>query len=284
MTVTTGPATTNEATTDAATGTRRPRRTTRGFIRRHWLSVLSPLVALALWEFASRSGMVSPVLFPPPSAIAVHAVEVLTSEPEFGGHIWATVRRLLLTAGIAAVAGILVGTLITVTRFVGTGVENLLAFIFPVPSLLFLPMITFLVGRTETALLLTAAVTPVLIMVNATVFGMRQIDRSLVEAGRHYGARGTRFFSGVLLPGAMAAIVPGFRVALGFSLITVVALEMVMSETGLGAVLWLSWRILQVQDMYVALLVVAILGLLVTRGLNAVMDRLAPWQATGNTP
>jgi ABC-type nitrate/sulfonate/bicarbonate transport system permease component len=249
------------------------------WLRTRWLTLVGPVLILGLWELVVRTGALSAVLYPPPTAIVERSLDLFGGDSALGRDVLVTVRRLLLTAGMAAVAGIAIGLVVASARWIGKGLEGVLSFLYPIPSILFLPIIAFQFGRTETTLLITAAVTPFIIMTVATSFGVRQLDERLIEASRNYGAHGGRFFLRVLLPGSMSSVVTGFRVALGFSLITVVALEMVMAREGLGALLWTSWRIMRVRDTYVALLAVAILGLLVTRGFSALADRMMPWRA-----
>jgi NitT/TauT family transport system permease protein len=70
----------------------------------------------------------------------------------------------------------------------------------------------------------------------------------------------------------------GYRLALGVGLIVTVAAELVVAKRGLGGFLWHSWQILRIEDMYVALGLIALLGVLVTYGLEALAEHLMPWQ------
>jgi len=63
----------------------------------------------------------------------------------------------------------------------------------------------------------------------------------------------------------------------GFALIVVVAVEIVSASRGLGALLWLSWQVLKVEDMYATFFVIALLGALLSYGLAALRARLLPW-------
>jgi len=56
-----------------------------------------------------------------------------------------------------------------------------------------------------------------------------------------------------------------------------VAVEIVSASRGLGALLWLSWQILKVEDMYATFFVIALLGALLSYGLAALRARLLPW-------
>jgi NitT/TauT family transport system permease protein len=106
---------------------------------------------------------------------------------------------------------------------------------------------------------------------------VRQIDRLVVEAAIHFGARGRRLFTAVLLPGALPHVFTGLRLGLGFALIVAVAVEIVAASRGLGALLWLSWQVLKVEDMYAIFFVIAALGAGLSYGLAAIRARLLPW-------
>ena len=49
------------------------------------------------------------------------------------------------------------------------------------------------------------------------------------------------------------------------------------ASRGLGALLWLSWQVLKVEDMYAAFVVIAVLGAVLSSGLAALRARLLPW-------
>jgi NitT/TauT family transport system permease protein len=69
----------------------------------------------------------------------------------------------------------------------------------------------------------------------------------------------------------------GFRLGMGYAVIVGIAVEIVTAKEGLGAFLWLSWQILRVEDMYAGLIAVALLGAVVTYGMEAIRVRLLPW-------
>lgn len=247
-------------------------------VREKWALLVGPLVLLAAWELLSRTEVLRSTFFPPPTEIIARGVIVFDVESGLGGDILATVLRVLVTAALAVVLGVGVGIAITASRWAERGTHTVLAFLYPIPGVLFFPFLTFLLGRTETAIVLTALVTPLVVMVLYTVAGVRSIDPTLLEAADNYGSRGVRRFLRILLPGALPSIVTGIRISLGFGLISVIAIEMVGARTGLGQFLWSNWQILRVTDMYVALLCIAVLGLLSSAGFDALADRLLPWR------
>jgi len=246
------------------------------WVAEHWIAVGSPLVSLIAWEWASASGVLREAFFPRPSTMFVHLVQLSAD-----GTLWAHTARSLVRIGwafaLAAVFGVGIGLAMGLWRRLRDGLDPVFAVIYPIPSVLFLPLVSFLVPPGEIALIVTTAVTSFFLVAFTTTHGVRQIDRLVVEAAVHYGARGPRLFASVLLPGALPFIFTGLRLGLGFALIVVVAVEIVSASTGLGALLWLSWQILKVEDMYATFFVIALLGAVLSYGLSALRAWLLPW-------
>ena len=240
------------------------------------LALVLPVLALVAWEAAGGAGLLRPAFFPRPSVVAGHAVR-LVADGTLAGHAWITLGRLGAAFLLAALPGVAVGMTMAMSAPARRGLDPVFAAVYPVPSILFLPLLSFVVRSSEPALVLTSAVTSFFLVAYTTMTGVQQVDRSIVEAATHYGAQGAALFAKVLLPAASPSILTGLRLGLGYTLIVVIATEMVSASRGLGSFLWLSWQVLKVEDMYVALAAIAALGALSNWALAALRSRLLPW-------
>jgi NitT/TauT family transport system permease protein len=248
-------------------------RRARPWVFEHWLAVLSPLALLLVWECASATGFLREAFFPRPSTILVH-LQRLAVSGTLWSHTAATLVRIGWAFAAAAVLGVAVGLAMGLWRRLREGLDPLIAVVYPIPSVLFLPLVSFLVPRGEMPAIVTTTVTSFFLVAMTTAHGVQQIDPRVVEAAMHYGARGGRLFARVLLPGALPFIFTGLRLGLGYALIVAVAVEIVAASHGLGALLWLSWQVLKVEDMYATFLVIAVLGALLSYGLAALRRQL----------
>ncbi|MGH7323734.1 MAG: ABC transporter permease [Candidatus Rokuibacteriota bacterium] len=248
----------------------------RRWLAEHWLTIGSPLALLVLWEWASATGVLREAFFPRPTTVFVHLAR-LAADGTLWHHTAATLVRIGLAFALAALLGVAVGLGMGLWRRLREGLDPVFAVVYPIPSILFLPLVSFLVPVGEIATIVTTAVTSFFLVAFTTTLGVRQIDRLVVEAAVHYGARGRRLFAAVLLPGALPFIFTGLRLGLGYALIVVVAVEIVSASRGLGAVLWLSWQVLKVEDMYAVFFVIAVLGAVLSYGLAALRAWLLPW-------
>jgi len=246
---------------------------------RGWESAIaigSPLLLLAAWETASAVGLLRAQFFPRPTTIARHFVELL-ADGSLPRHAGTTLVRLAWAFLLAAVPGVAVGLAMGISRRVRDGLDPLFAVIYPIPSVLFLPLLSFVLKPADAALAVTGAITSFFLIAYTTMTGVQQIDRTVLEAATHFGASRGRLFIKVLLPGTLPFIFTGLRLGLGLALIVVIAVEMVSAQHGLGALLWLSWGLLKVEDMYAALAAIALLGGPLLWALTLVRARLLPW-------
>src|SRR5581483_4046740 len=110
-----------------------------------------------------------------------------------------------------------------------------------------------------------------------TVLGIRQCDSGLVLAARDLGATQQQIVRMVLIPSAVPSIFAGVRLGLGVSIILVVAAEMVVGKVGLGARLYLAGQILETEQVFAILIVLAVLGILVTKAQDALDTWISRW-------
>lgn len=242
----------------------------------NWPALSGALVLLGGWEAASAAGLLRPVFFPRPSTVAAHWV-ALAADGTLAAHTGATLARVGVVLALAAPPAVVVGLVMGISRRVREGLDPLFAVIYPVPSILFLPLASFVLRHPEAAVVLTGAVTPFFLVAYTTLAGVQHLDRTVVEAAVHYGAVGWRLLGRVLLPGALPFILTGLRLGVGYALIVLVAVEMASARDGLGALLWLAWQLLKVEDMYAALLTIAAVGGALAWSLGRLRRWLLPW-------
>jgi ABC-type nitrate/sulfonate/bicarbonate transport system permease component len=249
----------------------------RLFSREVAIPLATSLVAVGLWEALVHAGFLRAAFFPAPTDIG-RTFLGLAASGEVWAHAGTTLARLIASFLLALIPGTALGLAMGWWRAVRTAADPLARLLFPIPSIAFFPVVIFYLGLSEWGLLLTAAVTPFLLITIQAAAAVEALERTLLEAGRNYGATGWRLFMRVILPAALPRLFTGYRLALGVGFIVTVAVEMVAVRRGLGGFLWHSWQILRIEEMYVGLLLIALLGVLVTYGLEVLGDRLMPWK------
>ena len=243
---------------------------------RRWpTGLLFPLGLVLIWELASDVGLVPSAWFPAPSQVL--AALAMLARGELWEHAWATLLRLLLAFVLAAVPGVLLGLAMGLSPFWRALLEPYVLVFYPMPKIALLPLAMILMGVNERTFVAVAALTAFLQILVNTMGGVAGLDRTLLQAAENYGARGWRLFFIVVLPGTLPHVFTGLRLGLGLALVLTVIIEFTAARVGLGSLVLRYWQTLQVQPMFAVLLVIGIIGLVVTRGLEWAGTRLMPW-------
>ena len=77
---------------------------------------------------------------------------------------------------------------------------------------------------------------------------------------------------------ALPVIFAGIRLGWGVSLLLLVTAEMVAAKSGLGYLIWQSWQTFTIEEMYVGLVTIAMLGMLSFWLLDVLEAWLIPWR------
>lgn len=242
-----------------------------------WLAVASPIALLAIWEMLSRTGIADPRFIPPPSVI-IRTLGTMVDSGELPFHVWVSVRRILLGFTLGAIPAVILGLAMGLARPVRALLMPIVSALYPIPKIAIYPLIIFYLGIGEASKVSMVAVSIFFLVLLNTMAGVLGLDRAYFNIARAYGAGPREIFTTVALPGAMPAIFTGLKLGMGFALIVIVSTELLGSDAGIGFLIWRSYQIFAVDQMFVGLLVTAILGWLATISLDW-LERLAiPWR------
>ncbi len=173
--------------------------------------------------------------------------------------------------------GVLFGLALGVARPLAAALSPLFAALYAVPQIALLPLLLVIFGLGETPKIITVAAVTFFVVELNTLGSVRRVPPELLEAGAAYGATGWRRFWHVLLPACAPGIFTGLRVAVALALVVVTATEFVAANSGLGYLVWNSWQLFEPADMYVGLVVIALLGVAATGLVMGVERIVVPW-------
>jgi len=244
---------------------------------KRFLPFAFPVILLLVWEAAARSGLWSPLLFPPLEKIGRELV-LFFSKPESLLEAWVTLYRALGGFALAAMVGILVGMLMGRSKLVAGLLDPLFSGTYAVPKLALFPIFIFVFGigsLSKVALVFLECLYPIVIV---TSQGARGVSRVLLWSARNMGASGAATLRRVVIPAAAPFIFAGLRIALPIALIVVIITEMVSSADGLGYLVIYSLASLKTDRMLAVVVVIAALGWALDRALVMLRDRLVYWE------
>ncbi|MBI4275021.1 MAG: ABC transporter permease [Rhizobiales bacterium] len=237
----------------------------------------SVAIVLAAWEIAGYATGVSALYLPRPSQIIVSLYDLILN----GGlviDLGVTLARIFGGFAVALVFGTALGIWIGVSARVRAIADMFIAALYPLPKVTLIPLLIIWLGTGGPFMLTISCLGAVFPIVINTVLGVRLADPGLVLAARDLGATNSQIVRLVLLPSAVPMIFAGMRLGLGVSVILVVAAEMVVGKYGLGARLYLAGQVLETEQVFAILVVLALLGIAVTKIQDLIDIRLGRWR------
>lgn len=241
------------------------------------LTLAAPLLLLGIWEALSDTGILDARFFPPPSRILMALWQMLLE-----GSLWQHVRisliRILLGFLLGSIPGILVGLAIGLWKPVRALLSPLIAVLMPIPTMALVPLIMILFGIGELSKWVTIATSVFFPVAINTAAGVASIDGVYLEVARNFGASRLAFFTRIALPGALPVLFEGLQMGEAIALLTIVAAEMVAANSGIGYLIWSSYKTFQIPQMFVGLLAIAILGYVFSLLLRMLGRQLTRWR------
>jgi ABC-type nitrate/sulfonate/bicarbonate transport system permease component len=243
-----------------------------------WRAVrLAPILALlAAWEIFARSGAVTPFMLPTLSSVVERIYDNAWSGDLFINTA-VTLYRALLGFGIAAVAGVALGTGISRNAAARWFFDPIVSVGFPMPKIAFLPVVILWLGLYDVSKVTMVVLDAIFPVVTATVAGLASVEKELVWSARNMGAKERELAWQILLPAALPQILTGFQVALPIALIVAVITEMAMGGYGLGGAMMQASRFADSRGVFAGIVEIAIVGYALVAILAALRRRLLVW-------
>jgi len=259
--------------TEAAGDARRAIRPAPG---RAVVSTLSVLVFVLAWELAPRVGLVDTALVSQPSRILLAGTAIVRAG-EIWTHAAVSLQELAGGMALAVLIGVPAGLVVGVSRAVRRFVDPPLMALQAAPRLALLPVLIVWLGigmASKVAVVFIGAVLPIVV---ATAAGVREVEASLVQVARAFGARPSDVMRRVVLPATLPAIMMGVRLGAGRGILGVVVGEMYVSQEGIGHQIMQLGSSFRIDDLVFYTILVSAFGLATTAALRAVERRLRPW-------
>jgi NitT/TauT family transport system permease protein len=256
----------------------RPPSLARRLARSHgFMSVVSPVVLLLLWEAAAQARLLDPRFFPAPSSV-LGELAALALSGELLVNVGWTVQRVAIGFVCGAVPAVLLGLVMGLSPVMNAMLRPTIAALYPIPKVALFPLVMMIFGLGETSKWVIVGVAVFFQVFFSTLAGVLNIERIYLDVATNFGAGRWQAYRTVALPAALPFIFTGCQLGLGMALIVVVVAEQFGTKVGLGFMIWRSWQIFEVRDMFVALIVVALLGYGSQIAMLALERRLVQWK------
>jgi NitT/TauT family transport system permease protein len=211
-----------------------------------------------VWHVAAVF-LVRSALFPPPWPVLERGW-VLIEDNILQEQIVASMRRILQGFLLGSACGIPIGLSIGSFRPVRMLLEPWTEFFRFIPAVAMITVAVIWFGIGEESKVFLIAYTTIFVVIISTAAGVGAVGRDKIRAAQCLGASRLQVFALVALPATVPYILTGMRLAMANAFVTIVAAELVASNDGLGKLLWDARLFMQIEDIFVALISLGLLG------------------------
>lgn len=230
---------------------------------------------LAIWQVACSLGWLSPFIVASP----LHIVEVAVSDgATFLDAARVTCGSILLAVCGAWGAGIASGAVLGSTPIMARATAPILSSILAVPLVVWYPILMAWLGIGMESKIIYGILSGYFPIVLATLSAVQHIDQRYIALARSIGASSAHVFLRFVLPLSMPTIVGGVRIGTAFTVIGVLAAEMLASTSGIGFLISYYRTLFDTGHVYLGIIFALFITLAINACLTWLERRVGRWR------
>jgi len=238
------------------------------------ITIISAVLLLG-WQLIVLFSGSPPYILPGPLPV-IQAV--FNHWPELWIHLQTTVIEIVLGLLIGTLLGSSSALLMTLSPLLKRWMLPVLVISQAIPVFALAPVLVLWLGYGLASKIAMAVLIIYFPVASSFYYGMQRTDPDLLELGRIMGASTPALLRFIIIPTALPAFGAGLRVATAVAPIGAVVGEWVGSSSGLGFYMLHANARMQIDNMFAALAVLAIVSLALYFFIDAIISRVIFWE------
>lgn len=232
-----------------------------------------------------QGNLVNPIYLPAPHQVATALVTAFTTPPAqadapwFHQSLWHSIKIVFSAFFIASLVGIPLGILCGFSNKISQLTEPFVEFFRYLPAPAFGALAVAILGINDAPkiaiIVIGTLFQQILIIANTT----RMVDRGLIEAGYTLGTNKAKSLFHVIIPAALPDIYRDLRVLLGWAWTYLIVSELIGTTTGITWFITQQARYQNFDNVYAAILIIGVIGLVCDVILMKLGQHLFKWKA-----
>lgn len=251
----------------------------RASIRIIALGSAFPVLVLAIWQLAGNLGWIDTLFLPTPAAI-LESLWGLIASGDMTTHLGISLGRAAAGFALGGSLGLIFGILTGFSRKSEIFLDPTVQILRMIPHLAIAPLIILWFGFGETSKVLIIAKGAFFPLYINTFLGIRRVDNKLVEVSGVLQYSRFQQITKLIIPSALPGILMGLRLSLAVSWLGLVVAELIGSQSGVGFLINLAKQSSLTEQIFVGVLVFAVVGMLVDLFVRSLERRLLKWRDT----
>jgi ABC-type nitrate/sulfonate/bicarbonate transport system permease component len=220
-------------------------------------AIIGLIMFMVLWQFSAW--IVNLPILPSPGKVLPVFFKSITGE--LGKHFLASAGRVLLSIVLAVITAAPIGLILGQSPKLGKIFGPLIAIIYPIPKIVFLPVIYLLLGITDFSKIFLISLIiffQILVVVRDEAANLRP---ELILSVRSLGAGRRALFRYVYLPASIPAVLTALRISVGTAIAVLFIAEQSLTSYGLGYYIVVeTYQVLRYPEMYAGIIGMGLLG------------------------
>jgi ABC-type nitrate/sulfonate/bicarbonate transport system permease component len=241
--------------------------------------VLPPILLIAaiiiLWEVVSTVMHVPDYLLPKPSRIAQ---AIVVRYESLWSNLLITLEEVLLGLVVGFVVGFLLALIMFFSPLMRRTLNPIVVISQTVPVIALGPILVIWLGYNILPKIIVVALIVFFPITVNTFDGLVSCDQDLITLLKSMGANRWQIFTKVQLPNALPFITSASKVAITFSVIGAVTAEWIGSDKGLGAYILQANARIRTPEMFAAILITSLMGIILFFIAQFAENLIIPWQ------
>jgi NitT/TauT family transport system permease protein len=234
--------------------------------------VLALIVLLGLVEFAVRADIISRTVVARPTD-AFAGLITLQNRADLRDGFLITFGMTAVAMALELLVALPLGYFLFRRRDFAQAYSGWLAALFAAPIFLLYPLFLVIFGRNEITLIIMGFLPGVIPLIIQVEQGFRGVSQTLINVGQSVGVTPWQNFWKIMFPAAAPSVFTGFRLALIYTLINIIAIEYLVDIGGLGRIVADRYFRFDIAGTYTAIIAVAAISIL----FNWLIGRLERW-------
>lgn len=244
-----------------------------------WRGAVTVVVVFAVWELASRTGLLPASTIPAASQV-FGALFALLGGSAFWTAVGQTLASTAFGLGVVVALAVPLALLIGLSRIVRESTWLLVEFLKPIPPVAMIPLGLLLWGPSETMKVTLIAFGALWPFLTQMIYGVNQVDTVALDMAKSYRLRTWLTTSRVVIPSLLPFAATGLRVSASIAIVVSVVTELIGGAAGLGRDIVIAQSSGNLPVMYALILTTGVLGLLINGVFAAAERPLLFWHPT----
>ncbi|MBT1018129.1 ABC transporter permease [Canibacter sp. lx-72] len=229
------------------------------FMRQYLPAFVAVLLVILAWDLVTRFSDLPEYLLPSPGRVAAVLYE---DYAVLAPHLKSTL--FIATAGfiVGAVQGVVVSMLFGLVDPLRRALEPLLVATQAIPPVIIAPLVITLYGFGVYPKITVVALTVFFPIVIGGAQALRNADSAKINLLRAMGANRFQMLWWVRFPSAFPALIAGLKISASYVVFSAIVAEWMGSTAGLGVYLQRSQASYQTAQMFAAVILIAVTGLI----------------------